>query len=110
MYAQVCVNYCLEKEDPNCTQVTLGGNLLHYPGDCGTPTVEMIAVKLHLNSIISTKNARYCTIDLKDFYLNTPMNQPEYMRMKLSNLPPNFVKFYNLNAKHRRNLCVIDVY
>jgi hypothetical protein len=96
MYAQVCVNYCLEKEDPNCTQVTLGGNLLHYPGDCGTPTVEMIAVKLHLNSIISTKNARYCTIDLKDFYLNTPMNQPEYMRMKLSNLPPNFVKFYNL--------------
>jgi hypothetical protein len=74
MYAQVCVNYCPEKEDPNRTQVTMGSNLLQYPGDCGTPTVDMITVKLHLNSIISTKNTRYCTIDLKDFYLNTPMD------------------------------------
>jgi hypothetical protein len=95
-YAQVCVNYCPEKEDPNCTRVTMGSNLLHYPGDCGTPTFDTITVKLHLNSVISTKNARYCTIDLKDFYLNTPMDRPEYMRMKISDLPPNFVKAYNL--------------
>jgi hypothetical protein len=53
----------------------------------------MITVKPHLNILISTKNARYCTIDLKDFYLNTPMDQLEFMCMKLSNLPPNFVKF-----------------
>jgi hypothetical protein len=89
-YVQVCVNYCPEKEDPNCTCTTVGGNLLHYPGDCSTPTVDMITVNLHLNSIISTKNAHYCTIDLKDFYLNTPMDQPEYMRVKVSDLPPNF--------------------
>jgi hypothetical protein len=75
----------------------VGGNLLHYPGNCGTPTVDMITVKLHLNRVISTKNAHYCTIDLKDFFLNTPMDRPEYMRMKISNLPPNFVKSYNLN-------------
>jgi hypothetical protein len=56
----------------------------------------MITVKLHLNSVISTKNAHYCTIDLKDFYLNTPMDQLEYMRIKISNLPPYFVKAYNL--------------
>jgi hypothetical protein len=83
-------------EDPNCTQVTVGGNLLHYPGDCSTPTVDMITVKLHLNSVILTKNACYCTIDLKDFCLNTPIDQPEYMCMKISNLPPDFVKAYNL--------------
>jgi hypothetical protein len=74
MYAQVCVNNCPEKEDPNRTQVTAGSNLLHYPGDCGTPTIDMITVKLLLNSVISTKNACYCTIDLKDFYLNTLMD------------------------------------
>jgi hypothetical protein len=95
-YARVCVNYRPEKEDPNRTRVTVGGNLLHYPGDCGTLTVDMITIKLHLNSIISTKNACYCTIDLKDFYLSTPMDRPEYMRMKISNLPPNFVKAYNV--------------
>ncbi len=92
MYAQVCVNYCLEKEGHNRTRVTVGGNLLHYLGNCGTFTVDMITAKLHLNSVVSTKNACYCTFKLKDFYLNTPMDQPEYMRMKISNLPPDFVK------------------
>jgi hypothetical protein len=96
MYAQVCVNYCPEKENSNRTQVTMGGNLLHYPGDCGTPTIDIITVKLHLSSVISTKNACYSTIDLKDFYLNTPMDQPEYMHMKISDLPPYFVRAYNL--------------
>jgi hypothetical protein len=32
-YAQVCVNYFPKKEDHICTRVTVGGNLLHYPGD-----------------------------------------------------------------------------
>jgi hypothetical protein len=70
----------------------MGGNLLHYPGNCGTPTVGMITVKIHLNSIISTKIARYCIINLMDFYRNTPMDQPEYMRMKISNRPLNLSK------------------
>ncbi len=43
-HARVCVNYFLEKEDPNHTQVTAGGNLLLYPGDCSTSTVDMITV------------------------------------------------------------------
>jgi hypothetical protein len=60
------------------------------------PTVDMVAVKLHLNSVISTKGACYCTIDLKDFYLMTPMACPEYMRMKLKDLPAKFVELYNL--------------
>ncbi len=63
----------------------------------------MITVKLHLNSIISRKNACYCIIDLKYFYLDTPKYQPEFMRMKLSNLPPNFVEFYNLTKLANEN-------
>ncbi len=70
----------------------MGGNRINYPGDCGTPTVDMVTVKLHLNSVISTKGTRYCTIDLKDFYLMTPMTRPKYMRMKLKDLPTEFVK------------------
>ncbi len=59
----------------------------------------MVTVKLHLNSVISTKCARYCTIDLKDFYLMTPMTRPEYMRMKIKDLPEEFVTMYNLTNK-----------
>ena len=47
----------------------------------------------------STKGAHYCTIDLKDFYLMTPMTHPEYMRMKSKDLPEEFVTMYNLTNK-----------
>ena len=39
------------------------------------------------------------TLDIKDFYLNTPMARFEYMRLKLTNLPAGVIKHYNLNAK-----------
>ena len=39
------------------------------------------------------------TIDIKDFYLNTPMPRYEYMRLKLSKLPEDFVKQYGLAEK-----------
>ena len=62
-------------------------------------TVYMVTVKLHLNSVIRTKGACYCTIDLKDFYLITPMTRPEYMRMKIKDLPEEFVNLYNITDK-----------
>ena len=67
-----------------------------YPRDCGTPTVELLTVKLLLNSIISSPGAKFLTIDIKNFYLNTPMKRFEYMRLKLSNLTEDFVERYNL--------------
>jgi hypothetical protein len=38
-------------------------------------------------------------IDLKDFYLMTLMTHPEYMRMKLKDIPTDFVELYNLTDK-----------
>ncbi len=90
------VNYHPKKEDPNCMQLTVGGNLIHVLGNVSMPTINMVTVKLHLNDIISTKGARYCTKSLKDFYLDTPMACPKYMRMKLKDIPPEFVKIYNI--------------
>jgi hypothetical protein len=98
-YGRVCINYCPKKEDPNRTQLTVGGNCINYPDDCGMPTVNMVTVKLHLNSVVSTKGEHYCTIDLKNFYLMTPMARPEYMRMKLKDLPAKSVQLYNLTNK-----------
>ena len=63
------------KFDPYQTRLTIEGKLIAYPGDCGTPTVDLLTVKLLLNSIISTLGAKFMTIDIKDFYLNTPMAQ-----------------------------------
>ena len=42
-------------------------------------------------------------IDIKYFYLNTPMYRFEYMKLKLSNLPKDFVTLYNLVSKVDKN-------
>jgi CO/xanthine dehydrogenase FAD-binding subunit len=60
------------------TRITIGGNLINYPGDSGTPTADLPTVKLLFNSIISTPNAKFMSIDIKDFYLCTPMKWYEY--------------------------------
>ena len=60
-YERICANYRPKKDDPNCSRLTIGGDRLNVPKDSGTPTVDMVTVKLHLNSVISTKGAHYCT-------------------------------------------------
>ena len=39
------------------------------------------------------------TLDIKDFYLNTPMKRTDWMRLKLSDLPKDLIKQYKLTAK-----------
>ena len=93
------MNYRPEKGDPYRTRITVGGNLIVYPGDCGTPSVDLLTVKLLLNSVISTPDAKFMTINIKDFYLNTPMDRFEYMKLKLSDLPEDCFTLYNIVSK-----------
>eukprot|EP00804_Cyclotella_cryptica_P020425 CCRYP_014405-RA/>CCRYP_014405-RA protein AED:0.11 eAED:0.09 QI:0/-1/0/1/-1/1/1/0/940 len=95
-YGRIVANFRPEKEDPYRIRLTVGGNRINYPGDCGTPTADMITVKILLNSVISTLNAKFMTIDIKDFYLNTPMARPEYMRLKLADIPAAIIDLYKL--------------
>ena len=74
-----------------------GGDRVHYPGDAGMPTANLLTVKLLLNSIISTPNAKFMTMDIKDFYLNTPMARYEYMQLGLSDMPEDVIVHYKLN-------------
>jgi CO/xanthine dehydrogenase FAD-binding subunit len=95
----VVCTYRLEKKDPYRTRLTMGGNLVNYPDDCGTPTADILTVKLLLNSIISTKNAKFMTIDIKDFYLMTPMKRYEYFRMNIALFPRDIIEEFNLLEK-----------
>jgi hypothetical protein len=83
----------------------MGGNLVNYPGDCRTPTANLLTVKLLLNSIISMPNAKFMTLDLKDFYLMMLMKRYKYIRMKLELFPQDIIDVYNLTSKvdHNRN-------
>ena len=72
-YARIVCAYRDGKKNKYRTSVKMGGNLVNFPGDCGTPTADLLTVKLVLNSIISTTTANFMTLDIKDFYLMTPM-------------------------------------
>jgi hypothetical protein len=54
-----------EKDDPDCTRITIGGSIICYPGDVGTNTASLELIKILLNSVLSRKGARFSTIDLK---------------------------------------------
>ena len=88
-------------QSPYQTRLTVGGNLIAYPRDCGTPTVDLLTVKLLLNSVVSTPGAKFITINIKDFYLNTPMERYKYMRLKLCDIPEDVALHYNLASKFK---------
>ncbi len=39
------------------------------------------------------------TMDIKDFYLNTPMARYKYMQLRIADMPDNVIKHYNLRDK-----------
>jgi hypothetical protein len=76
-----------EKKEPNRTRFVVGGDRINYPGEVATPTADMLVTKILLNSVISTRGARFMTMDISDFYLNTPMTRPEYIRLNIRDIP-----------------------
>jgi hypothetical protein len=82
-YARICTNYRPEKADPNRIRITLGRNVVNYPGDMGTRTADMLTVKLLFNSVISTPGAKFMSLDISNFYLMAPMTRYEYVRMNV---------------------------
>ena len=63
----------------------------------------MLVAKILFNSLISTPGARFMTMDISNFYLMTPLLQPEYIRIKLSDLPEEIIQQYKLNDKANKN-------
>ena len=95
-YGRIVCTYRPQKDEKNCTRLTVGGNLLVAPYDVSTPTADLTTAKLLFNSVISTPKARFVTFDLKNFYLETPLPKPRYMRMKLELIPQEIIDKYNL--------------
>ncbi len=100
-YARVMVDHRPQKADPNRIRITVGGNLINYPGELTTRTADITTSKLHWNSVLSTPNAKYMCLDIKNFYLLAPLDRYKYMRMLLpySLFPPWIVKQYDLANK-----------
>ena len=62
---------------------TFGGDRITCNVNLATPTTDLITVKLYLNKVISTKHAKYVTMDIKNFYLGTQLDKYEYVKIPI---------------------------
>jgi hypothetical protein len=79
-------------------RLTVGGDRLDYSGDVATSTADITTFKILMNSSLSTEDATMMMMDIKNYYLGTPLPQFEYMKMLLSSFPEEIIQKYNLNA------------
>ena len=98
-YSRIVCNKLSQKEEVNRTRLTFGGGNLQIDMYCGTPTSSLLTTKLLLDIIISTPGAKLLGFNLKDFYPNTLIDPPYFLRIKLSNFPEEVTKHYKLREK-----------
>jgi hypothetical protein len=75
-----------------------GCDRLNYSGDVATSTADITTFKILINITLSTKDAPMMMMDIKNYYLGTPLPRFEYMKMLLSRFPEEIIQKYNLNA------------
>ena len=93
----VCTHKPL-KPEPYRVRGTVGGDKIDYPGDVSAPTVDATTVNILLNDVVSTPDAQLCTGDVKNFYLNTPLADYEYVRIPITSIPLDIREHYNLDT------------
>ena len=92
-YPRTVVAYRPEKIDnPNRTRITAGGDRLDYDGETSTNSASMPTIKIHQNSVLSTKNAYYATADAGNMCLCSKFRDPQYVRFKLLWMDLRFAK------------------
>ena len=76
-----------QKKYTHRTRLTAGENIIDYPGEIRTPTLDLTTMKLHVDSSISDVKSRYMFMNVKYFYLNNQMDGAEYIMIYISMIP-----------------------
>jgi hypothetical protein len=108
-YARIVVDHRPQKEDPNRVRITVGGNLIDYPFELTTRTADMISAKILWNSVISTYGAKFACCDIKNMYLDTPLDRFEYMKMPINLIPDEVIDFYNLRPHIKNGFIYMEI-
>jgi hypothetical protein len=92
------VIYKPHKKEKKRIRLTVRGDKLDYSGDIATSTADITTFKIIINSTLSTRDATMMMMDIKNYYIGTPLPRFEYMKMLLSHFPEEIIQKYNLNA------------
>ena len=82
-YANFICDYRIHNSEPYRIRLKVGGDHLDCPNNTSSTAASLLKKKLLLNSTISDAYLGDCfmNMDLKDFFLATPMARYEYMRI-----------------------------
>jgi hypothetical protein len=97
-YGRFVVDIRPNKTETHRVRLTVGGNLIQYPVDVSTRSAELTTSKCLWNSTISTEGTKYMCLDVNNFYLGTPMDSFECMRIPIKLTPQEIIVQYNLLA------------
>jgi hypothetical protein len=97
-YGKIVCDYKPHKKEKERVRLTVGGDRLDYSGNVPTSTADITTFKILINSTLSTEVAAMMMMDIKNYYIGTPLPRFEYMKMLLSRFPKEIIQNYNLNA------------
>jgi hypothetical protein len=78
-YGEIVCDYKPNKKEKERVQLTVGGDRLDYSGDLATSMADIPTFKILINSTLSTEDAAMMMMDIKNYYLGTPLPRFEYM-------------------------------
>ena len=88
---------------------TIGGDRIKYPGETTALTAAIPVVKLLLQAAMS-ENVQVLTKDAKDYYLNTPLTRPEFLRIPLKFIAPCVLDKHHLRPLISGNSVLFSVH
>jgi hypothetical protein len=97
-YGKIVCDDKSHKKEKERVRLTVGGDRLDYSGDVATSTADITTFKILINSTLSTEYATMMMMDIKNYYLGTPLPMFEYTKMPLSRFPEDIIQKYNLKA------------
>ena len=96
---RIVVDFRPQKKIPNRVCITAGGNLIAHPDELTTRTADITCSKILWNSVLSTKDTKYSTLGIANFYLGTPLERYKYTKMPIEMFPPHIKERYQLDEK-----------
>jgi hypothetical protein len=88
----------IHPKEKELVRLNVRGDRLDVSCDVATSTADITTFKILIKSTLSTKDAAMMMMDIKIYYIGTPLPQFEYMKMLLSRFPEEIIKKYKLKT------------
>ena len=100
-YSNMVCDYRPLKQEKYRVRLTIGGDRLSYEKETASPAANLLETKLLVNSVISESKlgARFASLDIKDFFLQTALKEKEYMRIHKKYFSKQFIELYQLEDR-----------